>query len=196
VVSFRIKVVCFRTSDRRNAFQRVSVDGTLIEAWASHKRRLSYMGHVVMENRHGLAVAGRVTQANGTAERRASEAMLKHKARGRSRRITVGEDKAYDSRDHVIALRRINVTPHGAQNNAVTKTGRRRTSAIDQRTVRHTGYRISQSCRAKVECIFGWGKQHGTLRKTKHRGLAAVGADFMLNLIGYNLVRIPKLLSA
>jgi transposase len=219
--------------------EHFSVDGTLIEAWASHKSfkpkdadkgddgsdfhgqkrkndthastsdpdaklyrkaagreaRLSYMGHVVMENRHGLAIAGKVSQADGTAERRASEAMLKHKVRRRGRRITVGEDKAYDTRDHVTALRRLNVTPHVAQNDALTKTGRRRTSAIDRRTTRHAGYRISQSCRAMVECIFGWGKQHGTMRKTKHRGIAAVGADFMLNLIAYNLVRIPKLVA-
>jgi hypothetical protein len=47
-----------------------------------------------------------------------------------------------------------------------------------------------------TECIFGWGKQHGTMRKTKHRGTAAVAADFMLNLIAYNLVRIPKLITA
>lgn len=217
-----------------------SVDGTLIEAWASHKSfkpkdgdkgddgsnfhgqtrkndthastsdpnaklyrkasgreaRLSYMGHAVMENRNGLAVAGMVTQANGTAERRASEAMLKGKARPGGRRITVAEDKAYDCRDHVAALRGMNVTPHVTQNNAPTKTGRCRTSAIDKRTTRHVGYRISQTCRAMVECIFGWGKQHGTMRKTKHRGVAAVGADFMLNLIAYNLVRIPKLLAA
>ena len=220
--------------------EHFSVDGTLIEAWASHKSfkpkdadkdddgsnfhgqkrkndthastsdpdaklyrkaagreaRLSYMGHVVMENRNGLAVDGTVSQADGTAERRASEAMLKRKARRRGRRITVGEDKAYDTRDHVAALRRINVTPHVAQNEALTKTGRRRTSAIDTRTTRHVGYRISQSCRAMAECIFGWGKQHGTMRKTKHRGIAAVGADFMLNLIAYNLVRIPKLIAA
>ena len=90
----------------------------------------------------------------------------------------------------------MNVTPHVAQNNALTKTGRRRTSAIDNRTTRHVGYRISQSCRAMVECIFGWGKQHGTMRKTKHRGVAAVASDFMLNLIAYNLVRIPKLIAA
>ena len=154
------------------------------------------MGHVVMENRNGLAVAGKVSQADGTAERRASEAMLKRKARRRGRRITVGEDKAYDSRDHVTALRQLNVTPHVAQNDALTKTGRRRTSAIDKRTTRHVGYRISQSCRAMVECIFGWGKQHGTMRKTKHRGIAAIGGDFMLNLIAYNLVRIPKLIAA
>ena len=219
--------------------EHFSVDGTLIEAWASHKSfkpkdadkdddgsnfhgqkrkndthgstsdpdaklyrkaagreaRLSYMGHVVMENRNGLAVAGKVSQAGGTAERRASEAMLRRKARRRGRRITVGEDKAYDTRDHVTALRRLNVTPHVTQNDALTKTGRRRTSAIDRRTTRHVGYRISQSCRAMVECIFGWGKQHGTMRKTKHRGIARVGADFMLNLIAYNLVRIPKLIA-
>jgi len=90
----------------------------------------------------------------------------------------------------------MNVTPHVAQNDAPTKTGKRRRSAIDKRTTRHIGYRISQSCRAMAECIFGWGKQHGTMRKTKHRGIAAAGADFMLNLIAYNLVRIPKLSAA
>src|SRR6266481_8099538 len=155
--------------------EHFSVDGTLIEAWASHKSfkpkdgdkdddgsnfhgqkrktdthastsdpdaklyrkaagreaRLSYMGHAVMENRNGLAIAGTVSQADGTAERRASEALLKRKARRRGRRITVGEDKAYDCRDHVTALRRINVTPHVAQNGSLTKTGRSRTRAID-----------------------------------------------------------------
>ena len=39
---------------------------------------------------------------------------------------------------------------------------------------------------------FGWGKQHGTMRKTKHRGIARVAADFLLNLIAYNLIRIPN----
>src|SRR5438132_1509960 len=76
------------------------------------------------------------------------------------------------------------------------KNGKHRSSAIDGRTTRHIGYRISQSCRAMSECIFGWGKQHGTMRKTKHRGIAIVSADFLLNLIAYNLVRIPKLIAA
>jgi hypothetical protein len=170
-------------------------DAKLYRKAAGREARLSYMGHVVMENRNGLAVAGMVSQANGTAERRASEAMLKGKAK-RNRRITVGEDKAYDSRDHVAALRQINVTTHVAQNNEPTKAGWCRRSAIDKRTTRHIGYRISQSCRAMAECIFGWGKQHGTMRKTKHRSVATVDADFMLNLIAYNLVRIPKLIAA
>src|SRR6516225_5548855 len=113
--------------------EHFSVDGTLIEAWASHKSfkpkqaktdseaklyrkaagreaKLSYLGHALMENRNGLAVGGMVTQADGSAERRASEAMLKKQAKG-SKRITVGEDKAYDTSDHIAALRRINVTP-------------------------------------------------------------------------------------
>ena len=215
-----------------------SVDGTLIEAWASHKSfkprdskdddgsdfhgqsrkndthesttdpearlyrkadgreaRLCYMGHALMENRHGLAVAGTVSEANGMAERRTAEALLAKQAKT-SRRITVGADKAYDTSDHVEALREMNVTPHVAQNDSVAKTGRRRKSAIDGRTTRHAGYEISQTCRKAVECIFGWGKQHGTMRKTKHRGAVRVEGDFLLNLIAYNLLRIPKLLAA
>jgi hypothetical protein len=219
--------------------EHFSVDGTLIEAWASHKSfrpkdgsddgdgtnfhkqkrtnethasatdpdsrlyrkaagreaKLSYMGHVTMENRNGLAVAGVVTHANGTAERRASEDMLKAKSKAAGHTITVGEDKAYDTSDHVAALRAASVTPHVTQNNSETKTGKRRKSAIDGRTTRHAGYGMSQTRRAMIECIFGWGKQHGTMRKTKHRGLASVAADFLLNLIAYNLVRIPKLIA-
>jgi transposase len=221
--------------------EHFSVDGTLIEAWASQKSfrpkdgsgdadgganfhgqqrkndthasttdpdsrlyrkaagreaKLCYMGHTTMENRHGLAVAGMVTLANGTAERRASETMLKVKAKQAGRRITVGEDKAYDTSDHVTHLRAIDVTPHVTQNEAITSTGKRRRSAIDARTTRHEGYGMSQSRRPMIECIFGWGKQHGTMRKTKHRGLARVAGDFLLNLIAYNLIRIPKLIAA
>jgi hypothetical protein len=122
--------------------------------------------------------------------------MLKAKARHAGRRITAGADKAYDTADHVANLRAIDVTPHVTQNNAIGKIGRSRRSAIDERTTRHEGYGMSQTRRAMIECIFGWGKQHGTMRKTKHRGIGAVAAEFMLNLIAYNLIRIPKLLVA
>ena len=122
--------------------------------------------------------------------------MLGRKAREIGRRITVGEDKAYDTADHVAALRKLNVTPHVAQNNAVTKAGWRRKSAIDARTTRHEGYGMSQTRRKLTECIFGWGKQHGTMRKTKHRGIARVASSFLTNLIAYNLIRLPKLVAA
>ena len=188
----------FRGQKRSNDTHQSTSDpeSRLYRKAAGREAKLSYMGHAVMENRHGLAVAGSVTLADGTAERRASEAMLKTKSKEADHRITVGEDKAYDTADHVANLRALNVTPHVAQNDSLTKTGKRRSSAIDARTTRHIGYQISQTCRKMAECIFGWGKQHGTMRKTKHRGIAAVAADFMLNLIGYNLVRIPKLIAA
>jgi transposase len=218
-----------------------SVDGTLIEAWASQKSfrpkdgsdedsgganfhgqkrknethasttdlesrlyrkaagreaKLCYMGQVTMENRHGLAVAGMVTQANGRAEREAAEMMLEAKAKEAGHRITAGADKAYDSAEHVAALRAANVTPHVAQNKCVSKTSKHRKSAIDGRTTRHEGYAMSQTRRKMIECIFGWGKQHGTMRKTKHRCLHRVAADFFVNIIAYNLIRIPKLIVA
>ena len=171
-------------------------DSRLYRKAAGREAKLCYMGHATMENRHGLAVAGIVTHANGTAERRAAEQMLEEKRKQAGRPITVGADKAYDTSDHVTALRDAGVRPHVTQNNATTKTGRQRKSAIDGRTTRHEGYRMSQSRRAMIECIFGYGKQHGTMRKTKHRGLARVAAGFLLNMIAYNLVRIPKLIAA
>ena len=170
-------------------------DSRLYRKSEGQESKLCYIGHATMENRHGLAVVGHVMHATGTAEREAAEEMLEKKA-SQHKRITVGADKAYDVEKHVENLRAMNVTPHIAVNDYVTKTGQTRKTSIDGRTTRHTGYDISQNKRKMIECIFGWGKQHGTMRKTKHRGLAAVASDFLLNLIGYNLIRIPKLLES
>src|SRR5262249_53808126 len=158
--------------------------------------KLCYLGHATMENRHGLAVAGTGTLAHRNSARPASEMMLKAKAKEARRRLTEGGDKASDAAGHVAKLRALNVPPPVTQNDSITATGKRRQSAIDRRTTRHQGYSLSQSRRAMIECIFGWGKQHGTMRKTKHRGRASVAANFMLNLIAYDLIRIPKLLVA
>ena len=156
--------------------------------------KLCYMGHALMENRNGLAVAAKVTHADGTAERRAAEDLLAAQRKASGRRITASADKAYDTSDHVAKLRAFEVTAHVAQNDAVNKTtGKRRRSSIDKRTTCHDGYGQSQTRRKMIECLFGWGKQHGTMRKTKHRGIAGVSVDFVLNLIAYNLMRIPKL---
>ena len=187
----------FHGTKRKNDTHQSTTDpdSRLYRKADGKESKLCYMGHALMENRHGLAVGGVVTQATGTAERAASEAMLEERA-SEHKRITVGEDKAYDAEEHVGRLRAMNVTPHIAVNDHVTKTGKTRKTSIDGRTTRHGGYDISQGKRKMIECIFGWGKQHGTMRKTKHRGLAAVAADFLLNLIGYNLIRIPKLLAS
>jgi Transposase DDE domain len=113
------------------------------------------MGHALMENRHGLVVGALVTRATGTAEREAALALL-DRHRPPRRRITLGTDKAYDVEAFVEDLRGRRVTPHVAINGHQTKTGKRRRTAIDGRTIRHRGYASSQRCRKRIEEAFGW----------------------------------------
>lgn len=148
--------------------------------------KLSYLGHTLVENRNGLIVAAMTTQADGTAERDAGILMLADLA-ARRRRVTVGADKGYDTQDFVATVRELRVTPHITQNN----TNRR--SAIDARTTRHAGYKISLSKRWLVEKPFGWLKQIGGLRKVKLRGLGKVDWLFIFGCAAYNLKRISKL---
>lgn len=145
------------------------------------------MGHVLMENRHGLVIDATLTHASGTAEREAALTMVS-RMKGRNR-ITLAADKAYDTADFVTSLRDMGVTPHVAQNN----TNRR--SAIDGRTTRHPGYAISMRIRKRIEEVFGWAKTSGNLRKTRHRRQDRVGWNFALTATAYNLVRLPKLLA-
>jgi Transposase DDE domain len=88
------------------------------------------------------------------------------------------------------------VTPHIAIDGHLTKTGKRRKTAIDGRTLRHAGYAISQCCRKRIEEAFGWIKTVAGLGQVKVRGLAKVRAVFIFAIAAYNLVRIPKLLEA
>jgi transposase len=218
--------------------EHFTVDGTLLEAWASHKsfrprdgsgdgggssgggdrdfhgeRRLNethasttdpearlykkaagtaaklcFMGHLALDNRHGLVVRTETTLATGTAEREAAERMLR-KIR-RRRRATAGADKAYDTRDHIRALRDLGITPHTTQNQT------NRSSAIDARTTRHAGYEISQRKRKLVEQPFGWMKTVGLMRKVRHRGRRKVGWVFTFTAAVYDMVRIRSLLEA
>lgn len=149
--------------------------------------KLSYLGHTLVENRHGLIAAAMTTQADGTAERDAGLLMVAELTESNRRRITLGADKAYDTKDFVATVRELGATPHVTPNN----TNRR--SAIDQRTMRHPGYKISLSKRWLVEKPFGWLKQIGGLRKVKLRGLAKVDWLFVFGCAAYNLLRIPKL---
>jgi transposase len=150
--------------------------------------RLGYLGHVLTENRNGLVVDVRTTQASGTAEREAALAMLSGKPA--SKRVTLGGDKGYDTRGFVEATRELQVTPHVAQNNS------HRRSAIDERTTRHDGYAVSQRKRKRVEEVFGWMKTVALQRKTRFRGLARVGWMFTFAAAAYNLVRMRNLQAA
>src|SRR5229473_539866 len=152
---------------------------------AGKEAKLSYAGHVLMENRHGLAVNGCVTQATGRAEPQAAMAMVA--AIPGWQRITLGADKGYDSKEFVAELRDHQVTPHVAC---------KATTIIDARTTRHPGYLISQQKRKRIEEIFGWLKTVAGLRKTRHRGAGRVGWMFRFALAAYNLMRMRNLLSA
>jgi transposase len=163
-------------------------DARLLRKGRGKEARLCFMGHLLMENRHGLIVDALVSEASGTAERAAALTMLGRQA-GRHR-ATLGADKAYDVAAFVADLRTLKVTPHVARNTS----GRR--SAIDGRTTRHPGYAVSQRLRPRIEESFGWIKTVGGLRKTRHRGTARVGWLFTLTAAACNLIRLPKLLAA
>jgi len=211
--------------------EHFTVDGTLIEAWASQKSfqkkdgsdkgggsnfhgqqrrndthqsktdpearlyrkgggqesRMSYLGHVLVENRNGLIVGAMATTADGFAERDAALLMVHDRRRNRRPIRSVGADKGYDTRDFVTALREMKVRPHVSQNNK----GRR--SAIDARTTRHEGYAISQKKRPLIERTFGWMKAIAGIRKIKLRGLRNVDWLFVLTAAAFNLWRIPRL---
>ena len=127
--------------------------------------KLCYMGHVLMENRNGLAVGVETTRVAGFAERLTAIAMLDDVDRTDGRRITLAADRAYGTRDFVAELRDRRVTPHVAQN----LNGRR--SDIDGRTTRHPGYRASIRIRKRIEEVFGWVKSAAGQGKTRFRGL-------------------------
>jgi transposase len=216
--------------------EHFTVDGTLIEAWASQKSfqkkddegkggnggnfhgqkrtnqthasttdpaaklyrkgfgqeaKLSYLGHVLMENRNGLIVDAMVTEADGTAERDAAMLMVYSRWKKRRPISSLGADKGYDTRDFVRAMRDMDVRPHVTQN--VTRPGG---SAIDARTTRHPGYEISQKKRPLIERVFGWMKSVGPMRKVKLRGLPNLDWLFLITAAAFNLWRIPKLAKA
>jgi len=150
--------------------------------------KLCYMGHVLMENRNGLAVDAETTRVAGFAERVTAVAMLDDVDRPDGSRITLAADRAYDTRDFVAELRDRSVTPHVAQN----VSGRR--SAIDGRTTRHPGYGASIRIRKRIEEVFGWVKSAAGQGKTRFRGLPRVRFAFTLTIAAYNLIRLPKLL--
>ena len=217
--------------------EHFSVDGTLLEAWASHKSfkpkdgsepplvsggrnseldfrgrprsnqthssttdpeallarksdaapaKLSYAGHVLMENRNALIMDMELTQADGRAEREAATQML-GRLPARKRRRTVAADKAYDTASFVASCRSLGITPHVAQNT----TNRR--SAIDARTVRHPGHLVSQRIRRRVEEPFGWIKTVGGGRKLRYKGRRRNRAWFLIAGAVYNLIRITAL---
>lgn len=152
---------------------------------------LRFMGHTLIDNRHGLIVSGMVTQADGFSEREAAKAMLHDVAQQQPAdapiKLTVGADKGYDAQEFIEALTQMKVAPHVAQNTSGRK------SAVPNETAQTLGYALSQQKRKLIEQGFGWAKTVGNIAQVMVRGLAKVDQQFMLNLAGYNLVRMRSL---
>ena len=182
--------VDYRGERRRNETHASTTDpeAQLMRKGPGKEAKLSFMGHVLMENRNGLVVDVMLTQATGKAEREAAVRML-DRLPGKKRRRTLGGDRGYDTRDFVKDLRQRNVTPHVAQN----ETGRR--SAIDGRTTSWGGYKVSQRLRKRVEEIFGWVKTIAGGRKLRYIGVRRNQLWAEFTATAYNLVRMAKLLA-
>jgi transposase len=181
--------VNFHGQKRSNATHQSTTDpeARLMRKGPGKEARLSYMGHALMEHRHGLLVDFQVTSATGTAERDMVP-LLVDQARQRGFPLTtLAGDKNYDTHQCVAELRQRRVTPHVAQN----VSGRR--SAIDGRTTRHPGYDVSQRIRKRIEEIFGWMKVIGGFRRTRFRGLARTCLAGYLVAAAYNLLRMARL---
>jgi IS5 family transposase len=175
----------FHGEQRKNATHESKTDkeARLYKKSKGSESKLAYMGHVLMENRNGLAVDIEVTQANGKAERSAALRMASRLPG--TRRLTLGADKGYAASEFATELREMNITPHIAR--------RKRGKAIDVRTTRHEGYAISQKKRKRVEEIFGWAKTVGLIRKAKMRGRAKIDWLFTMSIAVFNLVRMRNL---
>jgi transposase len=180
--------VNFHGEARRNDTHQSTTDpdARLARKGYGREAKLSYAGHVLLDNRHGLVANVCATAATGTAERDAAVVLLTQARRA----ATVGGDKNYDVAAFVAAARARAITPHVAQN--LTRRGG---SAIDGRTTRHPGYAVSQRKRKLVEQVFGWMKTVGGLRKLRHCGGELIDWIVTFTAAAYNLVRLRTLLA-
>ena len=164
--------VNFRGERRTNETHESTTDpeARLARKGSGREAKLCFAGHVLMDNQEGLVVDVEITEATGTAERDTALGMLQR----------VPGSFVWDCRD-------MDITPHVAQ---------KRRSAIDRRTTRHEGYRLSQRVRKRVEEIFGWVKTVGGGRKLRYRGVKHNQLWADMTLAEYNLVRLAKLAQA
>lgn len=232
---FLVRVVEYARGQNLASDEHFSVDGTMIEAWASMKSfrpkdddsddnngfgdfkgtkrsnethesktdpdarlvrkgkgreaKLAYTGNILMENRNGLVVDTDLAKGTGTAERDGALRMLLRLPKaGRRRRVTVGADKAYDTKDFIEKCRENRITPHVARN--ITT---RRDTGLDERTTRHPGYSMSQRARMLIEKVFGWEKSVGGMRRSRCRGAEKTSTLFTFAAVAYDLLRIARL---
>jgi transposase len=152
----------------------------------------AYMGHALIENRNGLAVAAEASEAGNAALAMLDRTVTPKEKRNAELEITLGADTLYQEEKFIEALRQRAVAPHVSEytqessnlgKNSLTESERN-----DQRRM------ISQRKRKLIEKVFGWAKLDSELRQVKVRGLKRVDWFYRLTMAAYNLMRLRKLI--
>jgi len=165
-------------------------EGRLARKGNGKESKLSYSGHVLMENRNGLCVDLRVAPATGHAERDEALEMLRRLRRRGYEPKTLAGDKGYCLGEFPQRVLDLGIKPHLAvPDNAPAHSPARR-------FVQSAGYKVSQVIRKRVEEIFGWGKSVAGLRRTRLKGRRKTWDKSYLIMAAYNLTRMVRLLRA
>ena len=157
----------------------------------------AYMGHTLIENRNGLAVAAEASEAGNAAERAAAVAMLDRtvapqQERAPELKITLGADTLYQEEKFIGDLRQRAVAPHVSQyTRESSNLGKNSLTEAERADPRRM---ISQRKRKLIEKVFGWAKLDSVLRQVKVRGLKRVDWFYRLTMAAYNLIRLRKLI--
>jgi transposase len=197
--------VDFHGQKRTNATHqsRTDPEAKLYRKGFGRESKLSHMGHVLNENRHGLIMRVTVSEANGTAERSAAITMLDElrDSHGNCPK-TLGSDKGFDSGEFYRSLEDRGIEPHGAMieqrfrsPDEVKPLDRPNTEARLRMKDRQQSeaYKLSQRCRKKVEECFGWLKEVARLGRSRVVGRWKLRQLLELGAAAFNLVRMRKL---
>jgi transposase len=181
---------------RDKTISRTDPEARLYKKATPDKSVPCYLGHVLMENRNGLAVAAEASLAACNAEREVSLKLLDRvvapvDARGPEQKMTLGADTLYQTSEFIKALRTRKIAPHVSEyvNGNLDKNHLTEEERADPNRT------ISQKKRKLVERIFGWAKLDRMLSQVKQRGLQKVDWLFRLVIAAYNLTRIRRLIS-
>lgn len=182
----------FKGEKRSNETHQSTTDpeARLMRKGKGKEAKLSFGMHGMMENRNGLCVQVSVTASTQSETTPATELLAQNMDLTGVTPASVGADKNYHNKEFVQFCREEGIKPHVAEMKG------RKVAGLDRRTTRSVGYQISQRIRKRIEEIFGWTKEIGGLRKTKHRGIERVALNAVLVVAAYNLVRMAKLLGS
>lgn len=200
--------VDFHGQKRTNQTHASTTDpeAKLYRKGAGKEAKLSHMGHVLSENRHGLILGVTASEANGTAERDATEEMLDDLQRTHGLvPTTLGADKGYDDGTFFQKLEEREIVPHiplvKPPVEVATVREKKRIPGIQarhrmQERMEQEGYRLSQRCRKKIEECFGWLKRIAGLDRCRTVGRWKLRQQLELGAAAYNLLRMRRLAPA